>query len=59
MTLEEMKSDIADRLVRHTEAMEHAEADGNSDYDYYEGLTDAYALVMVMLNELVLSEKGK
>lgn len=52
MTITEIKAELKQRLIDHSEAREHAEADGTSDYDYYEGLIDAYECVVVMLNQL-------
>jgi len=52
MTIDEIKTELNQRLIDHSEAMERAEAGGDSDYDYYEGLTDAYAIVVTMLNKI-------
>jgi len=52
MTITEIKTELTQRLIDHSEAMEQAEADGTSDYDYYEGLIDAYECVVAMLNQL-------
>jgi hypothetical protein len=52
MTIDEIRTELNQRLIDHAEARERAEADGNSDYDYYEGLIDAYECVVVMLDQL-------
>ncbi|CAB4128798.1 hypothetical protein UFOVP225_80 [uncultured Caudovirales phage] len=52
MTIDEVKAELEQRVIDHSESMERAEADGNSDYDYYMGLVDAYECVVSMLNQL-------
>lgn len=52
MTITELKTEIQQRAIDHSEAMSNAEANGYEDYDYYEGLVEAYECVLVMLNQL-------
>lgn len=52
MTLDEIITEVRERANDHAEAMAHAEADGNSDYDYYEGLVEAYSCVLGMLESV-------
>lgn len=52
MTITEIKTELQQRAIDHSEAMSNAEANGYEDYDYYEGLVEAYECVLVMLNQL-------
>jgi len=59
MTVEQVKADITKLLARYTKQKKSAESDGNSDYAYYSGVTDAYEVALFLLNKIDLSEKGK
>lgn len=48
-TLETIADYIRERLPDLYEGKEHAEADGTSEYDYYEGLIDAYEVILAKI----------
>lgn len=50
MQLNELIDYMKERKAKTAELMAHAEADGNSDYDYYEG---AYRTYEHLLSQLI------
>jgi hypothetical protein len=57
MTLDEIKSLIDNRVRECAEGIAEAEADGYAEYDYLEGLFDAYSITQSMLNKLIKEDK--
>lgn len=57
-TIDQMIEVVEGRIEEYEKAQALAEADGTSDYDYYEGLLDAYGVTLAMLNQIV-KEQGK
>jgi hypothetical protein len=45
----EIQAWLNDRIPEIETSMATAEAEGSSDYDYYEGLYDAYSIVLGLL----------
>lgn len=48
-TLESIANFIRERLPDLYEGKDNAEADGTSEYDYYEGLIDAYEVILTKI----------
>lgn len=49
MQLNELIDYLKERKAETSELMVHAEADGNSDYDYYQGSYETYEHLLALL----------
>lgn len=52
MTIDQIREELQQRVIDHSEAMAVLEESGDSDYDYYQGLVEGYECVLVMLDQL-------
>lgn len=52
VTVASAKLTIKKLIREHERSRDRAEADGGSDYDYYEGLLDAYGVALAMLTQI-------
>jgi len=57
MIIEEALRQLRLKEIEAKRDMELSEADGNSDYDYHEGRSEAYGYAVALLVDLIRKER--